>query len=106
MRPNDVVCSGSAGPGHAPGGFGLLAVILVMLISGAIAGAAAIVGGSTLLVNAYAARENTLETVADDGLEVARARLNGDKTLYDDTAVIFLEHDAAVQDVSGAVIPG
>jgi hypothetical protein len=106
MRLNDVVRSGCSGQGQAPGGFGLLAVILVMLISGAIAGAAAIMGGSTLLVNAYAARESTLEAVADDGLESARARLNGDKTLYNDTAVVFLEDGAAVRDVSGNVIPG
>lgn len=87
-------------------GYGMLAVLLVMLVAGAIASAAALLGTNTLLVNAYAQREATLQAVADDGLEQARAKLNGNKVLYNDTAYSVLENKAPVKDVSGNTIPG
>ncbi len=87
-------------------GFGMLAVLLVMLLVGAIAGAAATLGLNTVLVNTYTLRESNLKAAADDGLEIARARINGDTTVYNDTAFVALETNASVRDAAGNVIPG
>jgi hypothetical protein len=94
-------------PSRARPGFGLISVLLIMLLAGAIASAAVMFTTGTLLVNSYAARESTLDAAADDGLEQARAQLNGDKTLYSDTGFVLLRgDDHTVKDASGATIPG
>lgn len=100
------ICPPRGAAASARPGFGLLAVLLVMLLVGAIASAAATLGVNAVLVNGYTLRESSLKAAADDALEIARARLNGDTTLYNDTAFVALETNAAVHDGAGNTIPG
>lgn len=98
--------AGSGRPASARPGFGMLAVLLVMLLSGAVASAAGLLGANSVLISAYALRESSMQAAADDGLERARAQLNGDKTLYNDSAIVQIEHDAVVYDANGKAVPG
>lgn len=87
-------------------GIALLLVVLVTMVVAAIAAGAALIGTNSLLISEYDQRSSQLAAVADAGLELARARLNADPTLYNDTALATLEIDATVHDVDGAAIPG
>ena len=87
-------------------GIALLLVVLVTMVVGAIAAAGALIGLNGFLIGEYDQRTSLLESVADAGLELGRARLNAEPSLYSDTMVVALEVDAAVYDVDGAAIPG
>lgn len=87
-------------------GIALLVVLLVTMVVGAIAAGAALIGANTFLINRYDSQSSLLESVADAGLELGRARLNANPALFDDAAPAALELDAAVYDASGDVIPG
>lgn len=87
-------------------GIALLVVLLVTMVVGAIAAGAALIGANTFLINQFDSQSSLLESVADAGLELGRARLNANPALYDDAAPATLEFDAAVYDAAGAVIPG
>lgn len=86
-------------------GIALLLVMLLTMIVAAIAAGAALIGANTFLINEYDRQSSLLESVADAGLELGRARLNANPGLYNPTAPAPLEVDAAVYDASGAVIP-
>ncbi|GIW52587.1 MAG: hypothetical protein KatS3mg081_1942 [Gemmatimonadales bacterium] len=86
-------------------GIALVVVILVTLVVAAVAGGAALVSSNTTLIGRHADRLGLLEAAADAGLEEARARINGDKTLYPDTGFAVLELNAQVTDARGNVIP-
>ena len=102
----DPTPAGLRGPAAGRPGFGMLAVLLVMLLAGAVASAAGLLGVNSVLISAYALRESSMQATADDGLERARAQLNGNKTLYNDTAIVRIEHDAVVYDANGKAVPG
>jgi hypothetical protein len=87
-------------------GVALISVLLVTLALVAIAAGALMLTSQTSLVNKYHQRQSLLEAAADAGLEEARSRVNGTKTLYPDTGYNTLETDAPVYDAGGAVIPG
>ena len=87
-------------------GIALLIVMLVTMVVAAIAAGAALIGANSFLINQYDQKSSLLESVADAGLELGRARLNANPGLYSDSSVATLEVDAAVYDASGAVIPG
>jgi hypothetical protein len=87
-------------------GVALLVVMLVTLVVGAIAAGAALIGANTYLINDFDRRQSLLESVADAGLELNRARLNANPGLYRDNAIVTLELDAAVTDADGTAIPG
>lgn len=87
-------------------GFALVLTILVLLVVGALVTGAVVVGGNQLLANRYYERNNLLTVVADGGMELARARINGDPTLYPDSGYVTLENGVAVTDGAGNVIPG
>lgn len=87
------------------GGYALLMVLLVVMVVGILASGAVAVVGNAGLISAYEARRAELETLADAGVEVARARLNHDPSLYPATGYTTLENGAAVTDADGAVIP-
>lgn len=80
-------------------GIALLVVLLMTMVIAAI-------GANTFLINEYDSQSSLLESTADAGLELGRARLNANPALYDPTAPATLELDAAVYDASGAVVPG
>lgn len=87
-------------------GFALITVLLVLVVVGALVVAATMFGSNQLLISKYHERTNQLETVADAGLERARALLNGDKTLYPDSGFQALEVNSPVADAGGSPIPG
>lgn len=93
-------------PARGQGGYALLMVLLlVMAVTILAAGAVSVVGNASL-INAYESRRTEMEALADAGLEMARARLNADKTLYPDEDYTQLENGQALTDAAGAVIPG
>jgi len=87
-------------------GIALAMVMLLMLVLGSIATGAAMISSNTWLMSQYRERQGTLAMVADAGLEEGRARLNGDKALYPDTAFNTIENSVQVRDAFGTVIPG
>ncbi|GMV04549.1 MAG: hypothetical protein AMXMBFR53_08290 [Gemmatimonadota bacterium] len=87
-------------------GFALVMTVLVVLIIGSLVAAAALIGSNHMLVNRFYERESDLTMAADQGLEWARAKLNGDKSLYPDVGYNTLEYQGSVTDGSGAVLPG
>ena len=87
-------------------GIALLVVVLVTMVVGAIAAGAALIGANSFLISEYDQKSSLLESVADAGLELGRARLNADPGLFSDTAIAALEVDAAVYDADGRAIPG
>ena len=92
---------------HDREGIALLVVLLLTLVVGAIAAGAALIGANSFLINEYDQRISQLETVADAGLELGRARLNADPSMFPtDSGYAMLESNAAVRDASGNVIPG
>lgn len=86
-------------------GYALLIVLLVVMAVGILASGAVAVVGNAGLITAYEARRAELETLADAGVEIARARLNHDKRLYPATGFTTLENGVTVTDAAGAVIP-
>lgn len=86
-------------------GIALLIVMLLTMVVAAIAAGAALIGANTFLINEYDQTASMLESVADAGLELGRARLNANPGLYSDSSIAALEVDAAVYDAAGDVIP-
>lgn len=80
-------------------------LIFVMVISAIVAASLAITSTSGL-VAAYHDRQSMLEQAAAEGLEVARALLNGDPAMYPDTGYVVLENGVAVTDGLGNELPG
>lgn len=87
-------------------GIALLIVMLLTMVVAAIAAGAALIGANSFLINQYDKKASLLESVADAGLELGRARLNANPALFSDSSVATLEVDAAVYDADGSVIPG
>lgn len=87
-------------------GFALALVLIVTLAAAGLAAAAATIGMNTALISSYYERQGKLSRVADAGVELGRARLNADPSLYPDTGIALLESDAEVLDEAGNVIPG
>lgn len=104
----------SIGPCKAPpsprpagrGGFALITVMLVVVIVALLATSAAVIGSSHTLGNRYYDRQSQLDAVALEGLELARARINGDKSLYPAEGYAVLEDGVQVLDGDGVPIPG
>jgi hypothetical protein len=87
-------------------GIAMMVVLLVALAVGAIALGSGLMSMNTRAINSYSDRLGTLQTAADAGIELARARINGKKTLYPDSSYITLESGASVKDAYGNAIPG
>lgn len=87
-------------------GIALLVVLLMTMLVGAIAAGAALIGANTFLINEYDSQSSLLETVADAGLELGRARLNANPGLYSVVEPSALEIGAVVYDAFGAALPG
>lgn len=88
------------------GGFALITVMLVVVVVALLATSAAVIGSAHTLGNRYYDRQSQLDAVALEGLELARARINGNSGLYPDTGYAVLEDSVAVTDLNGDEIPG
>ena len=80
-------------------------VVLLMLVVGSIAAGSAMLSSSSFLMSAYKDRQSMLASVADAGVELARARINGD-TLYPASGYRTLENGVLVRGLDGNIIPG
>jgi hypothetical protein len=87
-------------------GIAMMVVLLVALAVGAIALGAGLMSMNVQAINTYSDRLGTLQTAADGGIELARARINAHKNLYPDSAYNTLEAGVQVKDASGNAIPG
>jgi hypothetical protein len=87
-------------------GFALVMTVLVVVIVGSLVAGATLIGTNHLLVNNYYDRTSQLNTVADGGLEWARARLNGTDSVYPDSGYVVMENGVTVNDGAGNPIPG
>ncbi len=90
----------------APNGFALITVMLVVVIVALVATGAALMGSAHTLGNRYYDRQSNLDAAALEGLEWARARVNGDDALYPDAGYTTLENGVPVMDGAGDTIPG
>jgi len=86
-------------------GIALVVVLLVVLAIAAIAAGAALLTSGSTLVNKYHARQSTLETVADAGIEQVRSSLNGNSAIYPDSNYSVIENGVTVYAADGSVIP-
>lgn len=87
-------------------GFALITVMLVVVIVALLVTSATFIGSAHTLSNRYYDRQSLLDAVALEGLELARARINGDKTLYPAEGFTVLEDGVEVTDAGGTPIVG
>jgi len=87
-------------------GFALIIVMLVVLVVAVLVTGAAIVGSTHVVSNRYYDRQDQLDAVANAGLELARAMINGDPSVYPDSGNAVLEDGVTVNGVDGNPIPG
>jgi len=87
-------------------GFALVTVMLVVVVIAVMISAAVMIGSTHTLGNRYYERQSLLDAQALEGLEVARAVLNGDPGTYPDSGYVTIEDGVTVVDGSGATIPG
>ena len=87
-------------------GFALVIVTLVMVVAAAVIGGSVTLGSNHLLVNRYHQRNDQLVAAADAGLEMVRARLNGEPGLYPGSGYVTLESNAQVSNGAGGWVPG
>jgi len=85
-------------------GIALLTTLLVIIAVGAITLAAVMMTLNANLVTKGGERIANLDAAAVAGLEEARSRLNGNKTLYPTTGYATLENNVAVKDAANAAI--
>lgn len=107
MTPLTMI-SGSriARPVRGQEGIALFLVLMIVMVVGVMAMAAVAVSGNARLITAYEERQDALESVADAGLELARAQINGRPQLYPSTGYAVLENEVEVFDATGNRIPG
>jgi type II secretory pathway pseudopilin PulG len=87
-------------------GFALITVMLVVMIVALLATSAAVIGSANTVGNRYYDRQSQLEAVALEGVEITRAMINGNKSVYPDDGYATLENGSAVLDENGDAIPG
>ncbi len=94
------------GPARGREGYALLMVLLLTMAVTILAVGAVSVVGNAGLINAYESRRTEMEALADAGLEMARARLNSNPSLYPDQDYVQLENGETLLDAAGVAIPG
>ncbi len=87
-------------------GIALAMTILLILAVAAMATAAVTIGARQTIVNRVYARQSLLDIAASGGLEVARARLNADPSIYPDSLFAVLEDGVVPTDADGTPLPG
>ena len=88
------------------GGFALITVMLVVVIVALMATSAAVIASAHTLGNRYYDRQSLLDAVALEGLELARAMANGNKSVYPEEGFTTLEDGVQVTGGEGSPIPG
>lgn len=88
------------------GGFALVTVLLVVMVVAVMVTGAAMIGSTHTLSNRYYERQGQLDAVALQGLELARAVLNGDSDIYPDSGYVILEDGVTPQDALGNPLSG
>lgn len=86
-------------------GFALMTVMLVLLVTAALATSAVIVGSNHVLSNRYLEQSSQLEDLAEEGLELGRAMINAQKDLYPADGFNEIISDQPVKDGEGKTIP-
>jgi hypothetical protein len=86
-------------------GIALVVALLVAIAVAAISVGAAMMSTNAAAINRYNERLSVLESAAEAGIEEARSRINGDKTLYPDSLYNALENGVAITDANNGVIP-
>jgi Tfp pilus assembly protein PilX len=87
-------------------GFALVLVLVVVLaITGVVAGAA-VIGSSSFTMTLKEERRGLMVSAANAGLELGRARINGDKSLYPDSLFAILENGVPVRNADSSVVTG
>jgi hypothetical protein len=81
-------------------------VLVVMVVVGSVAAAAAVMGSNAFVMSMHEERMATMVASTDAGLELGRARLNGNRTLYPDSNFVTIENGVAVRNSANQVIPG
>jgi hypothetical protein len=87
-------------------GFALITVMLVTLVVAVLVTGAAIVGSTHMISNRYYDRQDQLDAVSLAGLELGRATVNGDPSIYPDSSYVVLENGVSVDGADGNPIPG
>jgi hypothetical protein len=87
-------------------GMALMLVIIVMMVAATVATGAAVIGANSWVMAQHEERQSILQAAADAGLEEARARINGNRSLLPDSNYVALENNIQVTDASGNAIPG
>ena len=87
-------------------GFALVTVMLVVVVAAVLVTGATIVGSTHVLSNRYYDRQSELDAVALSGLELARASINGDPSIYPDSGYVTLENGVSVVGADGNPLPG
>jgi hypothetical protein len=82
----------------------LTTVMLTIVMSGIILGIV-MLSLNANLIGKQTERISVLDDAATAGLEEARSRLNGNRTLYPSSGYVTIENNAAVKDASGATVP-
>jgi hypothetical protein len=88
-------------------GFALALTILMIAGLAVLASGAIMMGMNSTLIRNYNVRQDELESAANAGIELARARLNSNRALYPqpDSGYFVLERDSIVRGPSGVAIP-
>jgi type II secretory pathway pseudopilin PulG len=87
-------------------GFALITVMLVVMITALLATSAAVIGSANTVSNRYYDRQSQLDAAALEGMELTRAKINGNKSMYPDDGYVTLENGVPVLDADGNAIPG
>ena len=74
-------------------GIALIITLFAVIVIAAVLTGAVLVGSTHQIVTRHYERESVLEGAADAGLEMARAMVNGDPTLYPDSCSQQCESD-------------
>lgn len=86
-------------------GIALITTLLLTIVMSGIILAVVMLSLNATLIGKQTERVAVLDDAATAGLEEARSRLNGNRTLYPSSGYITLESNAAVKNASGATIP-
>ena len=86
-------------------GIALMVVLLLSVAIAALALAATMITSNASLITRHSQRLDLLKSVADAGLEEARARINGQPSLYPESLYTVLENGVQVTSAGGQTIP-
>ncbi len=87
-------------------GFALALVLIIVMAVAGVAAGASLLGSSSFVTTLQEERRGLMVDAANAGLELGRARINGNKALYPDSLYNTLENGASVTNADGTTVPG